>query len=191
VAIVSRPEDYAWSSYRCFIGQQERPNWLVTDFVLSSISTIGKEATIRYQQFVEDRIGGYDESPLRGAVASTILGTEKFVQSMASKHLGHRSADRNVPAVKGITGRWTIEQITAAVNAVIDDDYLRRKVSTTLCHRYSGARLKEVGSQFGISDAAVAQTSCRVRKRAINDESVSNVLEKVLNLLKGGVKVEI
>jgi REP element-mobilizing transposase RayT len=189
--IVARPEDYAWSSYRCFVGRQRRAHWLATDFILGSITAISEDAAIRYQRFVEDRMGGDYENPLKGAVAATILGTEKFVQAVVAKHVKHRQADRNVPAVKGIAGRWTIEQIVATTKAVIDEDEnLGRKVCITLCHRFSGAKLKEIGARFGISDAAVAQTSCRLMKRAVDDEVVRKVLERVVNLLGGEVKVE-
>lgn len=189
--IVAHPEEYAWSSYRCFVGRQRRPNWLATDFIMGSITAMGEDTAIRYQLFVEDRMGGDYGSPLKGAVAATILGTEKFVQKVVGKHVKDRQADRNVPAVKGIAGRWTIDQIIATTKAVVDEDgNLGRKVSITLCHRFSGATLKEIGAQFGISDAAVAQTSYRLMKSAADDEVIRQMFEHIVNLLGGDVKVE-
>lgn len=189
--IVARPEDYAWSSYRCFVGRQSRPHWLMTDFILDSMIAFGDEAAKGYQRFVEDRLGGGYESPLKEVIAATILGTETFVQAVVGKHVEHRQTDRNVPAVKGIAGRWTVEQIVAATMAVVDkEENLRRKVCITLCHRYSGAKLKDIGAHFGISDAAVAQTSCRLMKRKVDDEVIRQTLERIVQLLNGNVKVE-
>ena len=113
------------------------------------------------------------------------------MQKVVGKHVKHRQADRNVPAVKGIAGRWTIDQIVATTKAVVEEDWnLGRKVSITLCHRFSGAKLKEIGARFGISDAAVAQTSCRLMKSAVDDEVIRQMFERVVNLLGGDVKVE-
>ncbi len=189
---VSCPEEYAWSSYRCFVGRQSKPHWLTIDFILDSLIAIGDDAPIGYQRFVEDRMGDEYESPLKEAVAATILGTEKFVQAVVEKHVEHRPVDRDVPAVKGIAGRWTVEQIVATTTAVVDkDENLRRKVGITLCHRLTGAKLKDIGKIFGISDAAVAQTSCRLMKGATDDEMIREVLERIVELLNGDVKVEI
>jgi chromosomal replication initiation ATPase DnaA len=54
-----------------------------------------------------------------------------------------------------------------------------RNVSIYFCHRYSGARLREIGDRFGMSDAAVSQASRRLRVVYENDAVVKKQLEQI------------
>ena len=53
-----------------------------------------------------------------------------------------------------------------------------------MCHRYSGARLKEIGELFGIGAAGVSQESRRVAAR-IQTESE---LKKMVDCLREKIK---
>jgi hypothetical protein len=92
-------------------------------------------------------------------------------------------ADRNVPAVRQL-GRPTLDEIVSTVEKMIHNDAsLARKVSIYFCHRYSGARLRKVGEQFGMSDAAITQASKRVRVAAESDGNMREILEEVAKKL--------
>ena len=59
-----------------------------------------------------------------------------------------------------------------------------RNVSVYFCHRYSGARLREIGEHFGLSEAAVSQASRRLRVTGEKDAVVKKQLEQIRNKLE-------
>ena len=159
--MVAKPQEYEWSSYRYYLGQTATPAWLRTDFVLSYFG--GMAGMENYREFVNEFPVDDSESPLTKTVAATVLGSAEFVRRIAGDHLAENPADRNVPAVRKLT-HPTLEEIIITVEKLIaDDNSLSRKVSIFFCHRYSGARLREVGERFGMSDAAITQASKRIR----------------------------
>ncbi len=175
--IVIKPEDYEWSSYRNFIGLVKAPEWLRTGLILGCFS--GKDANNKYRQFVNDAMNHENENPLKGVVASTILGSTDFVKEISSRHLGEKKADRNVPAVRKLS-RPTLDEIIGAIEKEPGmKEIYSRNMSIYFCHRYSGARLREIGECFGLSDAAVSQASRRLRVAYENDAVVREQLEQI------------
>lgn len=49
------------------------------------------------------------------------------------------------------------------------DDKLARNIMIHLCHKYSGKKLKEIGTYFGIGESGVSQTSLRAKERSKRD----------------------
>lgn len=178
--ISARPEAYPWSSYRGYIGQTATPEWLRTRFILETFSPNREQAQQKYQQFVEDLLLTNYESPLKGTVASTLLGSAAFIAGITEQHLGKRGADQELPALKKLVGGPGLDVIIAGVErAVGHDKGLTRKLSLHFCHRYSGARLREIGARFEMSDSAVCQVSRRILLQAQQDDGVRAALAKV------------
>ena len=48
-----------------------------------------------------------------------------------------------------------------------------------LCHRYTGARLLEIGNLFGIGESAVSQNSRRFSEKLSRDRELRNVTKLV------------
>lgn len=179
--ITATPEEYVWSSYRQMIGVAETPNWFTTSIVLGYFD--GNGARDKYRKFVNDAITQKNNSPLQNVIASTILGKPDFVREKSQQHLGEKKADRNMPAVR-VLNRPTIDEIIKVVESVVNEENMAKKVGIYFCHRYSGARLREIGERFGLSDAAVAQASRRINVAYENDDTVREVLNRVKAKLK-------
>lgn len=180
--ITVRPEDYPWSSYRYFIGGQDVPEWLTTDFILGYFGKRTRDAQKNYRKFVEELIGRDYGSPLEKAVASTILGSADFVDEITKKYLQTKRADRNLPALKALSTRPSLDRIIDTVNSLIGaDEELSRKTGIYFCHRYSGAKLKEIGERFNIGESAVSQASRRLVVRMKSDKGLQAL---VLNMEK-------
>jgi putative transposase len=77
-----------------------------------------------------------------------------------------------------------MEDIIKTVNMEIKDENLAKKASLNFCHRYSSARLREIGERFGLSDAAVTQASRRMRVASENDETLRKRLSEINVKLK-------
>lgn len=180
--MVSRPEDHEWSSYRCYAGFTTEPVWLTSHLVLGNLGKANAKA--KYRSFVEDLIGAEYESPLKGVVASTLLGSPEFIAQVSEAHVDQLKSDRSLPAVKKLSSRPTAEKIMAAVNDVLGgDSALTKKISVYFCHRHGGMKLKEIGEKFGIGDAAVSVASKRLLAQAEKDATVREALERIRRLL--------
>jgi len=183
--IVTRPEDFVWSSYPSYIGKGLAPAWLKTDFILGYFGNIAPDARKKYRAFVEDMIGKEYESPLEATFASSILGSPDFVEEVATNHLKENEKDQNSPAIRQLFLRPTLEEIINAVRSVFrDDDKLIRQASIHVCHKYSGARLREVASMFKIGETAIIEASKRFSKRMNDDKKFGEALVKIRGVLK-------
>ena len=79
----------------------------------------------------------------------------------------------------------TVERIReTAREQFAEDERLAEKAGIYLCHRYSGARLREIGVHFGIGESAVAQASSRFAQNLAKDGELKKRVEMVEGLLK-------
>jgi putative transposase len=73
-----------------------------------------------------------------------------------------------------------LEQIAKAVGSVVElDARLARQMQIHLCHRYTGAKLREIGSRFGIGESAVSQNSRRFSKKLKKDRQLRKAAKRV------------
>lgn len=177
--MVAKPEEYQWSSYRSYIGQNKAPDWLRTNFILGYFGGNTPEAKNKYRKFAEDLLESEYDSPLKGVVASTILGSPEFVNEVSERKLRENLDERNIPAVKELALRPSMKEVMAKIKAEPGGERFLRNISIYCCQKYSGAKLKEIGEFFGISDAAVSQTSRRLVLKAEKDQQLKKILGRV------------
>lgn len=177
--VVSRPEEYEWSSYRNYIGKS-KSTWHTTDFILGYFDKNILSGRKKYQQFTEDGIGREDISPLQATVASTLLGSTGFIKEITERYLEKKEKDRNIPAVRALNTGPEIENILEVIsNGLFADESIRKKVGIYLCHHYSGAKLRDIGSYFEMKDAAVSQASKRFAQQIEKDKALKKALKRV------------
>lgn len=134
---------------------------------------------------MEDAIGEDGGSPLAGVLGSAILGSAEFIAEIEEKHLEEKREAVDIPDLRRIACRWSVEEIIETVREAFGEgSSLTKKLSIYLCHRYSGARLKEIGDRFGIGAAGVSQES---RRFAIKMED-DGELRKIVNDLREKMK---
>ena len=181
--IVSRPEEYRWSSYREYISLRKAAVWLKTEFVLGYFDRSLADAGLKYRKFVEDLLGQQFEGPLARAVAATILGKEGFVTKIAGRHLEGKQVDRDLPAVRKLLNRPTMDLIIQTVKAVMGKERVAEKAGIYFCHTRSGAKLKAIGERFGIGESAVTQASRRFARQFAEDEQLKRMVVEVERML--------
>ncbi|BBL34147.1 hypothetical protein Nstercoris_00376 [Nitrosomonas stercoris] len=93
--MVSRLEDWPWSSYLAMVGDTPKPEWLTTDWILSLFDKRKKIAQEQYRQFVLEGVQHQPEiwSNLKGQI---YLGDETFIAEMQKK-IRKEKDDLNIP----------------------------------------------------------------------------------------------
>ena len=182
--MVSEPQEHEWTSYKYYVGMASGLEWLQTDFILGYFGVNRIESSGKYKQYVEDLLQTEYESPLNSAVASTMLGSPEFIAEISERHVAGKQPDRSVPAVRELRGLHSLDEIVhTADDILIGQEKLAKKVSIYFCHRYSGAKLKEIGEKFGIGDGAITQASKRLLLQAEKDQNVRRAIEQVGKVL--------
>lgn len=174
-----KPEEHPWSSYNCYIGAQPVPHWLHTDVMKEHFGDSNK-----YRQFVEGMLTRDYQSPLQGIVGSTLLGSEPFIQEIMAIHLDGKQIERDIPAIRELSKIRKIEMIVENVREVFGDRKLAQKAGIYLAHRYSGARLREVGAYFGKKDSAIAQTTRRFTDEIAINKELKTIVDNLSKRLK-------
>ncbi|MBK5274838.1 MAG: transposase [Desulfuromonadales bacterium] len=176
--IVGKPEEYRWSSYLDYVGERKRPEWLETSLILDYFGK-GEDRFGKYRGFVEELLGSENESPFSGVIASTILGSESFVYELTEKHIDGKQNDRELPAARKLMSKPSLQAIMEAVMDISNSSRVTKNASIYLCHKYSGAGLKEIGEKFGTKESAVSQASRRFAQALESDKGLLNQIEKV------------
>lgn len=183
--MVASPEEYRWSSCRRYYYKGSEPPWLSTSLVLGYFGTEEDKRRGNYKSYLLDTIGKEGVDPLAGSVASTILGTDDFIRDIREKYLEGREKDRDLPALRELTRGPGIADIKVASEEVFPKDArLARMAGIYLCWRFSGARLKEIGNLYGISESGVNRACWRLEGKMGKDKGLEEKLQQIGKKLK-------
>lgn len=171
--MVEHPGEYPWSSYSDYVGAREAPVWLERGLVLTGFGKSQGETERVYREFVEGALGRELPNPLEQVVGSTLLGGEGFVSWAVERFVKGRGEDRDVPALRELAGRPTIDAVRQAAERQWENDPGRaRQLGMYLCHCYGGRKLSEIASEYGVGESAVTQASRRVRARLLESTAL-------------------
>jgi len=160
--MVETPEQYEWSSYLCYVGKKKAPEWLQRLLILGYFGKRVSVAQKKYKQFVSHRFDQGYENPFKDVVGSVLLGSQAFIDFIKEQFILGQKPDRGVPAIRQLTNRISINDVSEAVDLQVDGTpHLARKVKIYLCRKLTAESLKTIGAQFGIGDSAVAQSYAR------------------------------
>lgn len=161
--MVERPEDYKWSSFRAYIGE-ESPQWLTLDWILSMFGEDVLEARTRFREFTYQRIG--DAEPY-GIVPGEFKSVELIdVIKSVCQIYDLREEEIRAPGRK----RRVLEA---------------RAVCAAVARDFDNVTLAEIGNYFGRTAAALSASSLKVLNSAKNDSSLAERLQKVKRSLIG------
>ena len=124
-AMVPRPEDYVWSSYRAVIGETPAPEWLAVDDVLVQFGSERLLARAAYRDFVNAAIG--QEATLwRNLVGQIYLGSEDWMERVRERvDLKPRASEH--PRMQRVVAQPSMAHIvrTVADTLAIDETRIR------------------------------------------------------------------
>jgi hypothetical protein len=154
--------------------------WLQRGFILDYF---GKDFSVSmkgYRDFVQAVMGESYDNPLAGLKHSVILGSSPFVAEIRDRYLKHAAQDRDLPALRRLLKKPSLDQIEQAVDAVLlSAPKLARQVKLHLCQRYSGMTLTEIGLRFGVGPSGVSQASQRIALKRSKDQELSKIVKRI------------
>jgi putative transposase len=186
--LVKHPSAYRWSSYPSYIGAQRSPEWLTTEFILSSLGQEASSLHEHYRAFVEEGTESKMRKPLAEVFASTFLGSSEFIETLRQKAMASTILDtRNVPVLRQLVERPSVEHIEQTIASLVGRNHpLFRKWCIYLSHRCSGLPLNEIGSSYGISGAAVSQSRSGFEQVIATDKKLKDTLIEMIKRLHFG-----
>jgi putative transposase len=150
---VQLPDEWAWSSYSCFIGKQSPPPWLEVDSTLALFSSATVSAIDSYRQFVIAGIGL--ESPLLKITHQLILGDEEFITQVQ-----HPVAKEEYRAISKAQRRAL---------ALPLDEYKRkgptRDEAMAIAYYSTAYTMEQIGACFEVSYKTVSRAVKKYRTR--------------------------
>ena len=162
--LVKDPSLYPWSSYLAYVEGEGRWGWLERKFILGQFSSNERKARRRYHAFIREGMVKSFEDPLRKVVASTLLGTERFVEEVMERFIKKATSHRDLPALRKLSSWPDLSSIVRESERVFGKGKIAsRRVALYLSHRLSGLSLGEIGEYFGgIGPSAVTQNTRRL-----------------------------
>jgi len=181
--LAARPEDYPWSSARHYLSSRGAPKWLAWQEVLAQHGRTIRTARRAYAHYLAEGLATGPVSPLKDVVASTLLGSDAFVERVR-EWARDRLPDRDVPAARELRAKVTLEAVEAVVCDVfgVEPEQLHRPrqrgndaraTLAYLARRWTAIPAEELGNRLGgVSGAAISQTVAKVTDRLCTDSAL-------------------
>ncbi len=193
--MAGKPEQYAWSSYRGYIGKGKAETWVEHAWILGQFGKDSKEAQRNYKKYVEKDMTGEEPSPFETLWGQVILGGDEFRKKIQGILKG-KPLNREIIERKRLTSAATPKEIIRAVAngfAAEEDEITRpgkrgniaRMAALHLVQRYSGLKNEEIGKLFGgIHYSAVTKASGRLMERMKKERSLNRRVQEIISYVK-------
>jgi hypothetical protein len=134
-----------------------------------------------YREYTQRGIAENIEDPLKKTVASTVIGSEKFIEWVRERWVKREMVDREVPAIRNLAKRPDLSLILHECEKGFGKASLESgRMALYLSHHLSGLSLREIGEFFGgVSISAVSQNSRRQEKRFKEDAELSKTMGRL------------
>jgi REP element-mobilizing transposase RayT len=158
--MVGRPEDYKWSSYRAYLGE-ECPDWLTVDWILGMFSQDVREARVRFQEFV---CGGIDRPEM--LVLEQLLSGE-------SRTIGMNDVIEQVCQI------YALREEEIRTSGREQQASEARALCAVIARELKIVKLSDMSRYFGQSRSALSRSSLILLDRALRDRILARKIEEV------------
>ena len=196
--MVASPSDYQWSSYRAFIGKQKLPQFLETDWLLSTFGKNKKQARQSYKDFVENVDAKTLEDPGAQISEGFLLGGTNFIKWVKQTFLSGRNDEKEIPQLKKLKPRVALEDVVHAVSEQFETSTEQitakgrknnkaREVAIYLSRDMCGLSCKQLGIYFGgVSGALITIMHKRITEEASQNRRfrrrIDNIKKRIFNI---------
>lgn len=158
--MVSRPDEWKWSSYKSTAYAGTVPDYLTIDWALGQFSEKKATARQRYRKFVADGLVEQGR-PWKKLVGQVFLGGESFVARM-EELLGDKREIREIPRAQRYPGRPPLNRLFADTPAT---ERQQRNKQIAESHITYGYTLKEIADFLGVHYTTVSKVVADVRQK--------------------------
>jgi REP element-mobilizing transposase RayT len=177
-------KSYRWSSYRSYVGLEQSPAWLTTEFVLKKAG--GKN---EYRKQLEKEVReGMEESPWEEMKWGLVLGGEELTQRIKGSLKGERSEQR---ALREIESEWNWEEVVKRVEQKKGEEWSEfynrygdwgRNLVYLIMQERGRMTIREMGVRSGgVKERAVWAGIQSVKKKMKRDPRLKKVYECIIN----------
>ncbi|MBU4337805.1 MAG: transposase [Actinobacteria bacterium] len=147
--MVKQPEQWPWSSYRSTVAEGERPEFLVTDWVLGQFAGRREQARAAYRKFVA--AGHKAQSPWQRLQGQVFFGSETFVEKMGEM-LTEKQQFPEIPRQQRYPSRPSLATLLTDFS-----DKAERNARIEQAHVTHGYTLKEIADHLGLHYTTVSK----------------------------------
>ena len=174
---------YPWSSYPYYTGMKQKPSWLETGHILAYFDQEERRAQTKYRDYIDEAVGAKIKNPLDEVFASSILGSQGFIEGVKQRAKRMRGGDRrNIPSLRALKDGPSLDAIRERVRDVIGgEDGLSKKFCIHISHRFGEFSLKEIGAFYDMNESAVCQASRRFKARIMEDPAYKKLFREIVS----------
>ena len=196
--LVTRPEDWEWSSYPGYCTPERRHPWVAHRELLDAWRGEhgGADPADAYRRFTEAGLAEPPPSPFREAFGGWALGSGRFVDRLRTL-AGPAPAGPAAPEARQLAG-LDPDLICATVAnyyglevsalACRHDPHIARPVAAWICRRHAEASLRELSGRFGLTRAdSVPNLVRRIEARLSASPGLREEIAQILELLARAV----
>jgi chromosomal replication initiation ATPase DnaA len=106
------------------------------------------------------------------------------IEIIKDKYLAHQKENKNMPALKALVKKITIEDISREVDEKISDSRkLGRNIKIYLTRKHTEEMLDEIGGRFGIGGSGVCKIWRRITDQIEKDKELAKTVKKIEDIL--------
>ncbi|MFK8012140.1 MAG: helix-turn-helix domain-containing protein, partial [Marinicellaceae bacterium] len=191
--LVTKLEDYKWSSYRAYIGKDRDLKWLNRQFTYDILGH--KQKYKSYKSFVDQGVDEETQGYFSGKQTPSIIGETGFKQWIYDKLLNKESIESKSRAVaEDIKFIDVVDVIVKFYNLEIKNildsskgikvENLPRKIAMYLCQQLTRESQKEIAEYFKLnSTGSVSYTTHKIRVMIKEDKKFSKEINKIIDMV--------
>jgi REP element-mobilizing transposase RayT len=184
--MVSRPEEYPWSSHPSYLGIVPGPPWLITDWALTRFAGQAELAAERYREFVNDGLReGYREDFHRGSFEGRALGDDRFIEHVLRQADETRVADITLnQVVASVCEAYRLDAVALHAPGKAQPAAEARAVAAVLVRNAAGLALSELAGFLGRDLSGLSQAALRIERRIGTDDLLREKLNRLAEKLR-------
>jgi REP element-mobilizing transposase RayT len=184
-ALVSKLEQYGWSSYPAYLNQCPAPEWLYRNVIYGELGSPQRYAA--YRRYVDQGIDEDTAQFYHRSQLSALWGDKAFAERAYTNALSLDEEISRTGIQEPIAMNRIVKHVASHFCCSEESVYKARRgrgapniprwVAMKLCQDYSGATLTQIGSLFGVGNyCTVSQTISRLKKLLDTDRGLMEQL---------------
>ena len=165
--LVSRPDEYEWSSYCATTGAVQPPRWLSVDEVLAHFSEQRGAARERYRRFVDEGIGRTTR-PWDDLIGDMYLGSEEWLADIRDRVQLKPRSNEHPRAQKELLRPTMASIVTAVANTM--------QVPEAVIRRGRGGVPRSIAAWIGCYEGILTNGEIGAALRLRSDSQVANLV---------------